>query len=71
MQKIINNLRSQPEHIKRYVLHAVIIIAGVVLFVIWVYSLGGKLNSVASKNDLKESLAPLSVLKNNLAMPKW
>ena len=71
MKKIIHHLRKQPEHIKRHVLHVVTVVAGVALLSIWVYSLGGNLNNVPAKSDIKESLAPLSVLKNNLALPQW
>jgi hypothetical protein len=71
MRKFIHHLRRQPDHVKRHVLHVFTGVAAVVLFSLWVYSLGGNFNDLASKSDVKETLAPLSVLKNNLAMPKW
>ncbi len=72
MQKFIYNIRKQPEEVRRHILHVFTVVAGVVLFSLWVYSLGSNLNDVAvSDDEIKENLAPLSVLKNNLALPQW
>ena len=71
MRKIIHHISRQPESVKRHILHVLVLVAGVILFSIWVYSLGGNLSNVAIDDNLKEDLAPLSVLKNNLALPQW
>ncbi len=71
MRRIIHNIRRQPEQIKRHILHVSVIVAGVLLFSIWVHSLGGSFDSKVAENDLQKNVEPLSVLKNNLALPQW
>ena len=71
MKKIIHHIRRQPETVKRHILHVTVLIAGVLLFFVWVYSLCQNFNDTAQKSNIKEELAPLSVLKNNLALPQW
>lgn len=71
MQKFIYNLRRQPEEVKRHILHVLVAVAGIVLLAVWVYSLGGDLSDTISEESIKKNIEPLSVLKNNLALPKW
>lgn len=71
MRKIIHQIRRQPEEVKRHILHVSVIIAGVLLLSMWVSSLGGSFNGTVVSEDLKKSVGPLSVLKNNLALPQW
>ena len=71
MKKIIHHIRRQPETVKRHILNVTVLIAGVLLFFVWVYSLGQNFSDTAQKSNIKEELAPLSVLKNNLALPQW
>ena len=66
MKKIINNLRTQPEHIRRYILHVVTGIAGVVLVLLWIYSLGTNLTSEDTQAKINNDLKPFSTLKANL-----
>ncbi|OGI76200.1 hypothetical protein A3C67_03220 [Candidatus Nomurabacteria bacterium RIFCSPHIGHO2_02_FULL_42_19] len=66
MRKIIHRLRRQPEHIRTYVLHALTIVAGVILFSLWVYSLGTDLTAKDTQAELKNDLQPFSALKDNL-----
>lgn len=43
MQKIthhIKRIRQQPEHIKRHILHVLVVVCGIILILLWVYSLG-------------------------------
>ncbi len=71
MKQIIHKMRSQPEEIKRHILHVCVVVAGVLLLSIWVHSLGSSFNSSVAQEDIKKNIQPLSVLKNNLALPKW
>jgi hypothetical protein len=65
MRKIIHNLKQQPEYIKHHVAGFVTIIFGFILVVLWVWGLGGGEPEVV-KEESKDSLKPISVLKANL-----
>jgi hypothetical protein len=65
MKKMIHHIRRQPEEERRHLLHLLIILAGIILFFLWIYSLGTNFTPAAQakiKNDLK----PFSALKDNL-----
>lgn len=64
MKKIIHHIRRQPEEIRRSILHILTILAGIILIILWIYSLGTNLGSTQAKanNDLK----PLSTLKDSI-----
>jgi len=66
MKKIIHHIRKQPEHIKRHILHVIIIICAVILFLFWIYSLGTTLVNTDKQVKMNEDLKPFSVLKANL-----
>lgn len=66
MQKIIHNLREQPEEVRRHVLHILILIVGIILITFWIFSLGKSLTDTDTKTKMKEDLQPFSVLKNNI-----
>lgn len=70
MKKIIHHLRKQPEEIRRHILHIVTIAAGIILIILWIYSLGNNLASQNTQVKMKQDLKPFSVLKDNLA-PLW
>ena len=70
MKKIIHHLRLQPEEVKRHVLHIVTIVCGIILILLWIYSLGTNLGSADTQTKMNQDLKPFSVLKDNLA-PKW
>jgi len=71
MKRIIHHLRRQPEEIKRHILHVSIIIFGVILLSLWVYSLGENFSSADTQEKVGNNLEPLSVLKDNLTLPEW
>lgn len=71
MKRIIHNLRQQPESTKRHILNVSMVVAGLILVSLWVYSLGSSINDSEVRKDIEKDLAPLSVLKNNLALPQW
>jgi hypothetical protein len=66
MRKIIHHLRRQPEEIKRHILHVTTLVFGVVLVLLWIYSLGTTLTSDETQAKINQDLQPLSALKANL-----
>lgn len=69
MQKIIHhihNIRQQPEHVKRHILHVTTGVFGVILVLLWVYSLGTNLTSDDTQARLEQDIKPLSALKANI-----
>ena len=65
MKKIIHNLRQQPEEIRRHILHVIIFIFAVLLFIIWVYTLGASFSDKETQAKVKDDLRPFSTLKDN------
>lgn len=66
MKKIIHHIRKQPEEVRRHILHILTIVAGIILFFLWVYSLGTNLNNPDTQVKLNNDLKPFSALKDNL-----
>lgn len=66
MHKIIHNLRKQPEEVRRHILHIVVIAFAVILVILWVYSLGVKLNNENTQYELKESIKPFQDLGDDI-----
>ncbi|MBI3305948.1 hypothetical protein HYZ82_02310 [Candidatus Nomurabacteria bacterium] len=66
MKRIIHNLRRQPEHIRRHVLHVSTMVAGVILLVLWIYSLGTNFSNPDTQTKINNDLKPFSALKDNL-----
>lgn len=66
MRKIIHHLRSQPEEIKRHILHFLTVIVAIVLLSFWVYSLQTDFNIPEASTKVANDLKPLSALKGNL-----
>jgi hypothetical protein len=68
MEKIIHHIRKirrQPEHVKRNILHITITACGVVLAMLWVYSLGTTLANEDIQPKIDNGLKPFSALKDN------
>ena len=67
MRKIIHHLRRQPEDVRTHVLHLSTAVCGVILVLLWVYSLGtGLTSSDTGAQFSKEVAEPFSALKANL-----
>ncbi|OGI74693.1 hypothetical protein A2740_02785 [Candidatus Nomurabacteria bacterium RIFCSPHIGHO2_01_FULL_43_16] len=66
MKKIIHHLRKQPDEVKRHVLHIIIFVAGVILVLLWVYSLGTNLANPDTRVEISEDLKPFSTLKDSI-----
>lgn len=66
MEKIIHHMRRQPEHIRRHILHVMIVIFAVILFFLWTYSLGTNLTNPDTQAKINNDLKPFSALKANI-----
>ncbi|OGI60566.1 hypothetical protein A2641_03470 [Candidatus Nomurabacteria bacterium RIFCSPHIGHO2_01_FULL_37_25] len=66
MKKIIHHVRRQPEEIRRHILHFLTAVAGIVLVMLWFYSLGRNLNNPDTQVKVNNELKPFSVLKGNI-----
>lgn len=66
MKKIIHHLKSKPEHIRRHILHILTLVFGVILILLWIYSLGTGLTSPDTQVKINNDLKPFSALKDNL-----
>ncbi|MFA6324941.1 MAG: hypothetical protein WCX46_01815 [Candidatus Paceibacterota bacterium] len=66
MKKIIHKLRSHSEENRRHILHIVIFIIGIIMVILWTYSLGRSISNPDTKIKMKQDLKPFSALKDNL-----
>jgi len=66
MKNIIHNIRQQPEEVRRHILHIFILCFAIVLFFLWIYSLGTTLTSTETQAKINQDLKPISALKANL-----
>ena len=65
MKKIIHHLIKQPEEVRRHILHVSTIVLAMVLFTIWIYSLGMHLSSEETQAKIESDNEPLSAIKEN------
>lgn len=65
MRKIIHNLRKQPEEVRTHVLHVSTMVAGSILVLLWVYSLGAGFSDAPQQAKSGE-YDPFSVLRANV-----
>jgi hypothetical protein len=73
MEKIIHNVhrhvhrvRNQPEHVRRRILHITTVVFAVILFLLWVVSLGRNFTNEDIRTQARDEAAPLSALKANI-----
>jgi len=66
MKNIIHNIRKQPEEVRRHILHIFILCFAIILFFLWIYSLGTTLMNEDTKVKMTQDLKPISALKANL-----
>lgn len=66
MKKVIHHLRRQPEHIKRIVLHILIVAFAFILILLWIYSLGVNVTRTETQTKINQDLKPFSILKSNV-----
>ena len=63
---MIHNLRKQPEHVRRNILHILIAICAVLLVFLWIFTLGTNLTSPDTQTKISQDLKPFSAIKSNL-----
>jgi hypothetical protein len=69
MEKIIHHIRRirrQPEHVKRQILHILILVCGIILAMLWIYSLGTTFTNQDTQAKIDDDLKPFSALKENI-----
>jgi len=66
MKKIIHNLKKQPENVRRQVLHLVVFIFGILLILLWTFSLGRDFSNEKTKEEMEQDLQPFTLLKESL-----
>ncbi len=66
MKNIIHNIRKQPEKVRRHILHILVLCFAIILFFLWIYSLGTTLTDTDTQAKMSQDLKPLSALKANL-----
>ena len=66
MRNIIHHIRKQPEEVRRHILHILTAMFAVVLFFLWVYSLGTNLTNTSTQAKIDQDLKPFSALKANM-----
>ena len=66
MKKFIYHIRNQPEQVRRNILHMLVIIAGFILILLWIYSLGTSLANPDTQAKVSNDIKPFSALKDNL-----
>lgn len=59
-------MRRQPEEVKRHILHITTGVFAVVLFLLWIYSLGTTLVDKDNQAKVNQDMQPISALKANL-----
>jgi hypothetical protein len=62
----IKKIRQQPEHVRRHILHILIVICGVILVLLWIYSLSTTLTNSDTQTKIGQDLKPFTVLKDNM-----
>jgi amino acid permease len=66
MKKIINNLRNRSEEERRHILNIVSLICGIILFIIWIYSLGATIFNNQTQQEIKKDFEPFKMLKDSI-----
>ena len=66
MKKIVHNLRQKPEEERRHILHLAIFVVGIIMILIWIFSLTKTLATPETKIKMKKDLEPFSILKDDL-----
>ena len=66
MKKIIHHIRNQPEEVRRHILNILTVVAGIILALLWIYSLGKSLTNPDMQAKANNSLKTFSILKANL-----
>jgi len=60
MKQIIQNIRQQPEQVRRHILHILTACLAVILVLLWIYSLGTTLTNTSTQAKIGEDVQPFS-----------
>ena len=60
MKQIIHNIRKQPEQVRRHILHVLTACFAVILFLLWIYSLGTTFTNTSTQAKIGEDVQPFS-----------
>jgi hypothetical protein len=66
MKKLYHHVRRQPEEVRRHILHVATVICAVILFLLWVVSLGRSFTKEKTRTEARTDLSPFSALKANI-----
>ena len=69
MKKVIHhirNIRSKSEEDRRHILHITIVIAGIIMVLLWTFSLGRTITNPDTKTKIKQDLKPFSALQKDV-----
>ncbi len=66
VRKIVHHLRRQPDDVKKGILNLLTLFFGIILIVIWAYTLGKDLRSPETISNFKSDLEPFADLKNDI-----
>jgi amino acid transporter len=69
MKKFFHHIRKQPEKTRRHILHVLVVVCGIVLVLLWIYSLGTTLTNPDTASGIKQDLQPFTTLKDNPQIP--
>jgi hypothetical protein len=62
----LQKVRQQSEKTRRHILHTLVVVAGIILVLLWIYSLGTNLTSSDTAAMMNQDLKPFSALKDNM-----
>lgn len=66
MKKIIRHIRTQPENVRRNILHISIFCVAIIMVLLWIVSLQKNLSDPDTQAKMKEDLKPFSTLKDSI-----
>ena len=66
MKKALENLRNKSEEVRRHLLHIIVLSIGIMLLVIWVFTLNRNINDKDTKEKISNNVEVFSSLKDNL-----
>ena len=66
MKKFIHNIRRQPEHVRRNILHILTATCAIILVLLWIYSLGTTLENPDTQVKIGQDIKPFSAIKDNI-----
>ena len=66
MKKMVKNLREKPEEERRHILHITVFVLALILFMLWVFSLGTRFSGPENRREIQEDLEPFNLLKDSI-----